>query len=134
MSMAKRHGNVLSDAVLHAWGESGSRDMYVHEDTAPAPGPLAPWVLQASWMQCSRHQLIAAMKAPDAEIARPDGRTYLQIMILLVCLALCFGLMHSSVFIALYRLLYELVWAVVHAKLTRQDILTLLKNAKLVRI
>lgn len=29
--MAKRHGNVLSDSVLHAWSESGSRDMYVQE-------------------------------------------------------------------------------------------------------
>ncbi|GLE06165.1 hypothetical protein PINS_up015376 [Pythium insidiosum] len=32
---------------------------------------------------------------------------------------------------ALYRLLYELVWIVLHAKLTRQDVLALLKDAGL---
>lgn len=70
------------------------------------------------------------MKAPEAELARPDGRTYLHIM----SMSFRESDYMSPAFIALYRLLYELVWAVVHAKLTRQDILSLLKDAKLVRI
>lgn len=34
----------------------------------------------------------------------------------------------------LYRLLYELIWVVVHAKLTRHDVVSVLKEAELVRI